>query len=719
MPATGEDPEFTALCKRLLAEVPAANKGALEAQIASLETLIVDLDAIETFTVNAGGNRISPATFDKFASFCKANCEKRPETKAKRPKYAGSTSIATGTSSSSTSRAATGDFLVAKDTAANGTATAGGASKSSNVVRLPATNAGGEELPSSQAVPTPSRGGTQHNSPSGQKSHASAVIAKAMAVSVKRKTHLKGLSSALAAQKIEGIETKAKLHAQLACEFPTKLPAIVEMDYPKRKDVPYTFLDVDPEKRALATNARLEEMETLLRLRIAEDDENVQEGAVGEEAHVSQEKSLVGRVLCDDDGAGITQAKLNESSLLLEGSRKSGAHRIYFFTSDCAKVSTFPGQIIYAVGRGEKDRFHANRFIPGVPVPPRELPSPTSAPVHILAASGPFTKRGEMDYSPLRAVLQHALAVKPQMVVLMGPFMDANNNAVREGSIAEPDGKDTDIWDVIEGALLPLLLDFVRKMREAECEVLIVPSPEEAMYLHATPQPAYPSVFLLPCWNLLAEAGAHLAPNPCYLRVNNDVTISITSQDPLTPLVRSLLVRPEPESGGRLEEVMRHLLWQRSWFPRDGVERGMTANVTTHVDIMRRQRFEFIRKIDAKGEVVQHDSDDIHEQDYIKMQMSKVAAGKGKKARVEEEKPPEEENFDIEDCIPDVLLFCSTAGRGFQANLVEGRLFANPGQACKAQQTGTFCELFLHPGTKELGRVEIRKIPETVMGGSK
>eukprot|EP00392_Amoebophrya_sp_AT5.2_P018532 g19091.t1 len=679
-----------------------ARKQTIEDAVKDLDARFeVDEDVVETFSFNNAGG-VNAINFDKFVAFCKDNCERRKGAVVAKPSAAGSTTTNVGVNIANGHQGAGA-------AGANG----GPAAKRPKLdpVQLNETGGGSSSSTSKVNVPTPMRGmppssqgaaaGTTKGAASAQQvtaggSSSSTSINNPHA---NAKRHVVQLGTALGTKQMA---TRLTLHESLGAQFVKDPVQITSTEYPERKAVSYKFLDLKPERRAVAINERLEDMETLMRQRIPEDDENVRRGQVGEVQQVTQEISVVGRILCDEESTSSTaaQSKLNESSFLLEGSRgDSNGHRMY------------------AVGRGEKDRLHANRFVGGVPVPERARPASSAAPaVHIVAASGPFSKRNEMDFTPLKTVLQHALSVKPQMVILLGPFLDANNTVLKEGSMVGQNGAEFgDPLELTEQAVVPILEEYIGKLKaECQCEVFIVPSPDESSFLFATPQPSYPSFFLSENWSRLQEMGAHLVPNPCFLRINDAFTISCTSQDPLSPLIRAILTRPEPESGGRLEEVMRQLLRQRSWFPRDGVDRPstMVANVASQmgqpcVDVTRREKYEFIRKVYAATGGPNPNSATNRNAPPRPEQQVAAAGVVGP-----EEDEALEENYDIEDCVPDILLFASVAGRGFQANLVEDRLFVNPGHCCKINQHGTFAELFVYPASRELARVEIRKLPD-------
>ena len=69
-------------------------------------------------------------------------------------------------------------------------------------------------------------------------------------------------------------------------------------------------------------------------------------------------------------------------------------------------------------------------------------------------------------------VLETVLQAKPQMLILMGPFVDANNKAVQEGGISNEKGEDLDLIDIFELQLLPMLRNATLQLRDADCEVV-------------------------------------------------------------------------------------------------------------------------------------------------------------------------------------------------------------------------------------------------------
>ena len=142
-------------------------------------------------------------------------------------------------------------------------------------------------------------------------------------------------------------------------------------------------------------------------------------------------------------------------------------------------------------------------------------------PAHILTACGPYCRRADLNFRPLRQVLEYALAKKPQLLILMGPFVDANNELVQRGDVVDTTGEEVDSFDLQEALLIPLLEDFALKFRGEIAldapgpEIVIVPSPDEALCALPTPQPPYPAKFLSPEWERLGRNNFAERPPPC------------------------------------------------------------------------------------------------------------------------------------------------------------------------------------------------------------
>ncbi|CAK0868474.1 unnamed protein product [Prorocentrum cordatum] len=402
-----------------------------------------------------------------------------------------------------------------------------------------------------------------------------------------------------------------------------------------RRREAFSWMDESLEDRAAERDRRLSLVEgrIVAALQARRGGEGVGLGRVG--APAQAEVALCGRIVCEGlDG------RLNERSMLLEGSRASAnGARVQLSVADCESLAAFPGQIVGVLGRSGLmgTTFHAKELVPGIP--PAPVAARNERPVRMLVAAGPFCLRDDLDYTPLEQVLEHAARERPQVLVLMGPFLDAGNQKVLSGETHLPGSDEPCAYEEFYGRrLLPLLRRGLAPLRQgtSPVEVLIIPSLDEAACFHPMPQPpldvALEPLGLTDALQPLRRMGVKFLPNPAHVQVNG-LCVSITSADALTPVLREIVLRPQ---GKKIEEAHRLLLRQRCLFP-----------------------------------VVPRDPAQISE---------KRAAA-----------------LDFPDLLePDVCVFPSLSGTPTGA-FVDGSVFVNPGSLCRPAALGTFADLRVAP----------------------
>jgi hypothetical protein len=332
----------------------------------------------------------------------------------------------------------------------------------------------------------------------------------------------------------------------------------------------YRWMDEAIEERASAQDAQLISFEGKVleavrarpcaRLALGEGEDEIAAGTVGVSAQA--EVVLCGRLVCE----GL-EGRLNERSILLEGSSSSRGARVNLNLASCSQLAAFPGQIVGVFGRsGTGSTFHARDFVAGIPPAMPPVAPPATSQAHMMVAAGPFCQRDSLDYSALEQVLEHALSEQPRVLLLLGPFVDANNAKVSSGNTVLPGESNPRPFDEIYTELvLPMLTVGIQKLkRRSATEVLIVPSLDEALCFHPLPQPPL-DVSL----QLEARAFAQLKPlvkflpNPAHLEING-MKVSVSSADALSPVLKEIVLRPAER---KIEEALRLLLYQRSLFP--------------------------------------------------------------------------------------------------------------------------------------------------------
>lgn len=203
------------------------------------------------------------------------------------------------------------------------------------------------------------------------------------------------------------------------------------------------------------------------------------------------EVTVVGRI-CNEAHEG----KLNPTSVVLEGSSTtSGGARINVDLTQLQEqqqqqnggYSVFPGQIVAIEGINPTGRkFIAHRIVEGVVPPPttstvkdlrsfyptlqhlrvgengdnkkdrsnhssqsnninNDTPPPdaaAAAPLKVVTACGPFTTNTSMDYQPIIDLMHVILDDPPDVVILMGPFVD-----MRQPLVQSPNGTTIEVND--------------------------------------------------------------------------------------------------------------------------------------------------------------------------------------------------------------------------------------------------------------------------------
>jgi len=304
--------------------------------------------------------------------------------------------------------------------------------------------------------------------------------------------------------------------------------------------------------------------------------------------------------------------------------------------------------------------FHARDFLPGLVREPASVPS-DDASLHLMVVVGPYCLRDSLDFSPLEQALRYAAREKPQVVIIMGPFLDANNQKVCSGETALPNDDDGEIHSYEElytEHVLPLLHKYLQPLRRASTEFLVMPSLDEVLCFHPLPQPPLDASLGpgLESKDLgaLKRLGVKFLPNPAHLQING-VAVSVTSADALTPILREIVLRPE---GRKIEEALRLLLQQRTLFP-------VVPREPAHVSEARAAALDFVEGVE-----------------------------------------------------PQLCIFPSVTGNP-SGVFVDSTLFINPGSVCRPMVLGSFAEVWLTPSavsdgnSKPFGervRVDIQKL---------
>ncbi|GAB4840572.1 hypothetical protein Ancab_021342 [Ancistrocladus abbreviatus] len=286
---------------------------------------------------------------------------------------------------------------------------------------------------------------------------------------------------------------------------------------------------------------------------------------------VASQRSVfaVGMIVCDGEG------HLNEKSILLQSSvERSGGRRVRLDLGKLSHYSIFPGQVVGITGNNPSGHYLiASEIIDPVPfpVPADDLPSAKRqafdeesltngrssmlAELSLMIAAGPFTTTDNLLFEPLTELLSYATRKQPQLLVLLGPFVDSEHPEVKKGSLHRS------FQEVFHQEILRRLQDHVEYMG-SDARVLLVPSIRDANHDFVFPQPS------LEINSADLKHQIISLTNPAIFDAN-EVKIGCCTVDILKQLSGEEISR-HPKDGSsvdRLSRLATHIISQHSFYP--------------------------------------------------------------------------------------------------------------------------------------------------------
>lgn len=137
----------------------------------------------------------------------------------------------------------------------------------------------------------------------------------------------------------------------------------------------------------------------------------------------------VGRICSDSD------YKLDSHSTLLIGADEMKLRTTRLNFNRLKSYSVFPGQTVFVQGlnpRGDTlfvDEIYSDRTLSHADAP--NLTEDLS----FVIACGPFTVADELNYEPMNELLAYCKENKPDVLILIGPFLDVENRKVQDCSM--------------------------------------------------------------------------------------------------------------------------------------------------------------------------------------------------------------------------------------------------------------------------------------------
>ncbi|KAG7848881.1 hypothetical protein KL941_001699 [Ogataea angusta] len=271
----------------------------------------------------------------------------------------------------------------------------------------------------------------------------------------------------------------------------------------------------------------------------------------------------VGRIVPDSPSTA-SDADLNANSLFLETSRLGGiGQRIKLDLSSLHNYSFFPGQIVCFRGQNLTGEFFKVTEMYQIPF----LESPVSSAeelqsyeygagnMKVVFTAGPYTPQRELNYSILADFVEKLNnEVRPDTVVMFGPFVDVNHAQVADGTL-HFDGLEKQpatLDDVFRAVVAPIL-------RKLECLVILVPSTKDATTKHAAyPQDSFDRK------HLGMPKNVKCFPNPATFQLN-EFLIGCSNNDIFKDLKD--VAAGDPLKDSRFDRISSHVIEQRRYYP--------------------------------------------------------------------------------------------------------------------------------------------------------
>ncbi|GAB2297771.1 hypothetical protein Dimus_031857 [Dionaea muscipula] len=275
----------------------------------------------------------------------------------------------------------------------------------------------------------------------------------------------------------------------------------------------------------------------------------------------------VGMIFCDGEG------HLNENSVLLQSSvEHSGGQRVRIDLGKVGYYSIFPGQVVGIVGNNPSGHcLIATEIVGSIPFPicmdenahpakrqALELESVSNdlsgvpAELSMIIAAGPFTTTDNLFFEPLKEFLAHAARKQPQLLMLLGPFVDSEHPEIKKLTF------DRSFDEVFHQEILRRLQDHVEYIGSA-ARVILVPSIRDANHDFVFPQPPF-DLSNADLRHQITSLG-----NPGVFDAN-EVKISCCTVDILRQLSGEEISRHSKDKD-RVGRLATHIISQHSFYP--------------------------------------------------------------------------------------------------------------------------------------------------------
>ncbi|KAK0138567.1 DNA polymerase alpha subunit B [Merluccius polli] len=274
--------------------------------------------------------------------------------------------------------------------------------------------------------------------------------------------------------------------------------------------------------------------------------------------------TVLGQVCCDSKG------KLNAQSVVLEAGPEHGGQQVPVDLSELKEYSLFPGQVVVMEGMNTTGRrLVATKLHEGLPLPfytPEVKQEMDEEPVSVLVACGPYTPSDSLTFDPLLDLITVIVRDRPDVCVLLGPFVDAKHEQIEKALVTE----------TFEAIFSRCVESIVEGTKSVGCRLVFVPSQRDIHHRFIYPQPP----FTLPDLSKDQAQRVTLVPDPCTLLIEGVTLGPDLHRYPLPHGSRgdqlnctvvmynnNIVLIFSAAGSDRFSRILKHLLTQRSYYP--------------------------------------------------------------------------------------------------------------------------------------------------------
>ncbi|CEG35078.1 dna polymerase subunit alpha [Plasmopara halstedii] len=343
-------------------------------------------------------------------------------------------------------------------------------------------------------------------------------------------------------------------------------PVEVMVPYPSRNllpNAPYMYTPLF--RRAIALDEQLVEYEMEVKKKV--DLEELKPVGDPSPAQVT----VVGRIVCE-----AAEGKLNPSVVQIEGSRKTcGGQRVLLDLNGVSNFQIFPGKIVALEGvlSDVRSPMVVKRFLEPILAPAatslpariKKLQIEHEEPIRVLTACGPFTTTSNVDYLPLNDLLQVVMDQKPDVLILLGPFIDTNHSMFQDG-LVKYDDMMLSFEEIFLFKVMTLLNNVLK--HDEQIQIIIVPSLRDANHEYMYPQPPLSKSKACEAFEVAEHAKrVHFMSNPTTFSINA-IVFGISTLDIIVQLSSNELYRrAQGRDHHRLLRLCEQVVEQRSFYP--------------------------------------------------------------------------------------------------------------------------------------------------------